>query len=125
MTLDKIYINEAIRIRSEYMASLKNILKEEDSLNLKKSEIDNIQNVMEEMVESDMHDVTKRLRLNEQLIKIERIVKDIQDKIRPHYNNIEKLRIDADRLYTSIKEKYPNVTENEIKEQIAPYIDFK
>jgi len=125
MKLDKIYINEAIRIRGEYMTSLKNILKEEGALNIKKSEIDNIQDGMEKMVESDMHDVTKRLKLNEQLIKIERIIKNIQGKIKPHYDNIENLRVDADRLYTSIKEKYPNVTENDIKEQIAPYIDFK
>lgn len=125
MKLDKIYISEAVRIRQEYVGSLKNILKEEDILNEKKSEITKIQNSMEDVVESDMNDITKRLRLNEQLIKIERIIKNIQEKISPHYENIEKLRDDADKLYTSIKEKYPNISEDEIKEQIAPYINFK
>jgi len=125
MKLDQIYINEAIRIRQEYMGSIKNILREENILKQKKSEIDNIQNGMEEIVESDIHDITKRLKLNEELIKIERIIRIIQEKIRPHYENIEQLRKDADNLFTSITEKYPNITKDDIEEQIAPYIQFK
>lgn len=125
MKLDNIYVKDAIRIRQQYLSSLKNILKEEDVLNQKKSEIEKIKDGMGIIVNGDLHDTTKTLKLNVQLIKIERIIKDIQNKIRPHYESIEKLRKDADKLYTSIKEKYPNVTEDEIKEQISPYIQFK
>jgi len=125
MKLDQTYINEAIRIRQKYVVSIKNILKEEDILKQKKSDIYNIRDGMENIVESDIHDITKRLKLNKELNKIERIIKTIQDKIRPHYENIEQVRKDADKLYSSIKEKYPNITEDDIKKQITPYIQFK
>ncbi len=124
MKLDNTYIGEAVRIRRKYVNSLNNILKEEDSLKQKKSEIEKIKDSMGTLIEGDLHDVTKRLKLNEHLIKIEKIIKDIQDKIRPHHKSIENLRKDAIKLYTSIKEKYPNISEDEIKEQITPYIHF-
>jgi chromosome segregation ATPase len=125
MKLDKIYINEAIRIRQEYMTSLKNILGEEDNIAEKKKQVDNYQNNMEKIIQEDMHDITKRLKLNNDLQKIERLINGIQDNIRPHYDNIEKLRGDADKLYNSITEKYPNVDTEEIQKQIAPYLQFK
>lgn len=126
MKLDQVYINEAIRIRKEYIRSLKNIVKEEDTLLENKNKVENIKNNMENVVDdSDMNDITKRLKLNNDLIKIEKIIKDIQSKVKPHYDKIENLRMDADKLYNSIKEKYPNITENEIKKQISPYLQFK
>jgi len=125
MKLDKIYIKDAVRIRKEYISSLTNILQQEDILNNNKSDIDKIRADMENIVESDNHDVTKRLKLNEELSKIDKIVKDIQSNIKPHYDKIESLRVDADKLYTSIKERYPDITEEDIKKQIAPYINFK
>ncbi len=125
MKLDKIYINDAIRIRKEYKKSLESILNEKVPLDVKKKEIEDYQSNMENIIDEDMNDITKRLKLNNDLQKIERIIKEIQSKIKPHYDNIEKLRTDADRLYNSIMEKYPNVTEQEIKNQIAPYLQFE
>ena len=125
MKLDKPYINEATRIRKEYITSLKMILTEENSIKENKSEVDTLQNNMETIIEEDMNDITKRLKLNNDLIKIEKIIKKIQDRIKPHYDNIERLRKDADKLYNSITEKYPNLSEKEIETQIAPYLQFK
>lgn len=126
MKLDKIYINEAVRIRTEYFKSLEKIIKEEKPLLEKKEKIDEIKDKMEKTVyDNDMNDITKRLKLNNDLMNIEKFIKEIQNKIRPHYEHIEKLRTDADKLYTAIKEKYPNIKENEIKKQIAPYLKFE
>lgn len=125
MKIDKIYINEAIRIRKEYYDSINNILKQEKILLKKKEEIDDLRDNMEEIVHSDIHDLTKKLKLNNHLLSIDRIIKKIQEQIRPDYEKIEKLRTDADNLYNSIKEKYPNIKEDEIKEEISPYLEFE
>ena len=125
MKLDKIYINEAMRIRKKYINSLKNILKEESAIQEKKEEVDKLQDNMESIVDKDMNDITKRLKLNDDLIKMERLINQVQNRIRPHYDNIESLRTDADKLYNSISEKYPNITEAEIQKEIAPYLKFE
>lgn len=124
MKINKIYIDEAIRIKTEYIKSLKNILKEENSIKLNKNEVDKIKNNMNIIVKEDMNDITKRLRLNNDLLKIEKIINQIQNKIKPHYEKIENLRSDADKLYTSITEKYPNISEKEIQEQISKFIQI-
>lgn len=121
--IDKLYIDEAVRIRREYLSALDIIVKEEQSILEKKSEIINIHNGSEEIINSDINDVTKRLRLNLQLNEIEKRLEQIQNKIRPFYEKIETLRIEADRLYTSIVEKYPTITKEEIEEQVAPFIE--
>lgn len=125
MKIDKNYINEAIRIRKEYYDSINNILKQEKILLKKKEEIDKLRDNMEEIVHSDIHDLTKKLKLNNHLLSIDRIIKKIQEQIRPDYEKIEKLRTDADNLYNSIKEKYPNIKEDEIKDEISPYLEFE
>ena len=77
MKLDKLHIKDAVRIRREYIAALSNILLQEDVLNKNKSEIDKIRVDMENIVESDSNDVTKRLKLNEKLGKMDKIIKDV------------------------------------------------
>ena len=79
--IDSIYINEAIRIRTKYLNSLNNILKEEKSIEEKRLEIENIKNNMESIVNNDMNDITKRLKLNMNLNEIEKLVNQIQIKI--------------------------------------------
>lgn len=122
--IDKFYIDEAIRIRKEYLSALKIILNEEQAINDKKSEIIGIHQTNEDIINSDLNDVTKRLKLNLQLNEIEKRINDIQDKIRPYYEKIESLRLQADRLYSAIIEKYPNITTEDIQTQISPHIQF-
>lgn len=122
--IDKIYIDDAIRIRKEYLNALNIILEEEKSINEKKSEIINIHNHSNEIINSELSDVTKRLKLNLQLNEIEKRINEIQDKIRPYYEKIENLRLQADRLYSSIIEKYPNISTEEIQQQIYPHIQI-
>jgi len=124
MNLDKIYIDEAIRIRKSYIKSINNILNEEKLLLKKKEEIDKIYKNITNIIDSELHDVTKRLKLNEQLINTEKIINNIQKRIRPHYNNIDQLKKDANNLYTSIIEKYPNISKDEIEKEISPYLQF-
>jgi len=113
------YINEAVRIRKSYLQNIKEIIDQEPIIMKKKELFQKIQDEMKTIVYSDVNDIRKTMDLNEKLIYLEREIKSIQSIIQPYYEKIEKLKDDRDRLYLSIKEKYPNITTEEIKNDIS------
>ena len=117
------YINEGIRIRKIYMQNLKEIIKEEPKIMARKASFEKLQEEMGNIVKSDLNEMRKTLELNEKLIYLEKEIKYIQDIIRPYYTNIENLKNDRDRLYLSIKEKYPSITEQQIEREIMSKVD--
>jgi len=116
------YIDEAVRIRNYYLQNLKEIAEQEPIIMKKKEMFQKIQDEMKIIVYSDENDIRKTMELNEKLIYLEREIKSIQSIIQPYYEKIEKLKDDRDRLYLSIKEKYPNITTDEIKNDISSKI---
>lgn len=112
------YIKEGIRLRKSYIENLKEILKQEPSINERKKTFDEIKDEMEKIVYSDLNDVRKTLILNNKLMDLDKEIKKVQDIVRPYYDNIEKLKVERDRLYLAIKEKYPIITDQEIEKEI-------
>lgn len=112
------YINEGIRIRKSYIQNLKEILKQEPIIMERKKVFENLQNEMETVVYSDQNEIRKTLELNEKLLKLEKEIKTIQNIIKPYYDTIENLKNDADRLYLAIKEKYPNISDEQIEQDM-------
>lgn len=117
------YIMEGIRLRKNYIENLKQILVQEPIIYEKKSAFDSLKNEMEGIVKSDMNEIMKTIELNNKLIVLEKELKKIQDIIRPFYDKIEALKMERDRLYLSIKEKYPNVTNEEIESEIMKNVE--
>ena len=117
------YINEGIRIRKLYIQNLKEILKEEPKIMSRKTSFEKLQEEMGSIVNSDLNEIRKTLELDKKLIHLEKEIKSIQDIIKPYYNAIENLKNDRDRLYLSIKEKYPNITEQQIEREIMSKVD--
>ena len=121
--LAKQYINEGVRIRREYISNLKEILKQEPNIMTKKERFQGLQNEMESVVKSDKNDVRKTMELNNKLLLVEKEIVSIQKIIKPYYEVIEKLRSDKDKLYLAIKEKYPNITQEQIEKDIMSNVD--
>ena len=117
------YLNEGIRIRKSYLENIKMIVKEEPRMMERKKYFEKIQHEMNVIVKSDINEVRKMLELNEKLIYLEKEIREIQDIIKPYYDVIEKLKNDRDILYLSIKEKYPNITDKEIEQEIMSKVD--
>jgi predicted transcriptional regulator len=112
------YIKEGIRLRSCYIENLKEILKQEPIINERKIFFEKIKNEMGSIVFSELNDVRKTLELNNKLIDLDKELKNVQNLIRPYYDAIENLKTERDRLYVAIKEKYPNITDQEIEKEI-------
>ena len=117
------YINEGIRIRKTYIQNLKEILKQEPKILERKAYFEKLQAEMETVVHSDLNEMRKTLELNNKLLILEKEITTIQNLIKPFYDNIENLKNDRDRLYLAIKEKYPNITQQEIENDIMGRVE--
>lgn len=112
------YIQEGIRLRREYLKNLKEIIKQEPIIFSRKKNFEELKVEMENIAFSEMNDFRKTIELNNKLITLEKEMNKIQNMIRPFYDNIEKLKTERDRLYLAIKEKYPNISNEQIEKEI-------
>jgi vacuolar-type H+-ATPase catalytic subunit A/Vma1 len=117
MTLDKLYIDEAKRIRKVYLTNLANIVNKEDEIEMYfqlieniKNEVNNSQNAIDEQFF-----ISKLMEINDNIEKIKSF-------IIPHYEKIKELDGSQKTLYNNIKDKYPSITDEEVQDQIMPHI---
>ena len=116
MKLDEIYIKESIRIRKEYLTNLTNIITKEDEIRECIMMMENIKQEMEDVDEPTEEFFMLRLT------KINDTIDEIRKYITPYYDKITELDKTQRVLYHSIKEKYPDISDDEIQNQIVPHI---
>lgn len=116
MKLDKIYIEEAKRIRREYLNNLKYIILQEDVLNNSKKKLEKITSDIDNNETTDIFN-------KDVLFQLSAIIETAVAKITPFNEKFKILDADQLKLYNAIKEKYPNITDIEIENEIVPYID--
>lgn len=116
MTLDKLYIDEAVRIRRTYLDNLAGIVRKEDEI---QKYFEMIEDVRKEVAENENPDqeyfVKKLTEINDNIEKIKSV-------IIPHYDTIKKLDESQKTLYNNIKDKYPEITDDDIQSQIVPHV---
>lgn len=117
MTLDKLYIDEAKRIRKIYLSSLAEIVKKEDEIQVYFNMIEGIR----EQVEENSVDANDEFFIKK-LIEIDESIEKIKGVILPYNDKIKKLDESQKLLYNNIKDKYPDITDEEIQNQIIPHI---
>jgi len=122
MDLDRIYIEEAIRIRKEFlynMSFIDNLEPQYEKLLVE------FEKAKEQIDDIDREGEDKRYNkdyLIDLLDKLNTHINETVNKIKPYTDAIKVLDEDHKVLYRSIKEKYPNITDEEMKESIIPYI---
>lgn len=117
------YISEGVRIRKSYVKNLTEILSQEPKILERKKSFQKVRNEMESIVKSDINDVRKTLELNSKLMMLEKEIIAIQNVIKPYSDAIEDLRNDMDKLYVSIKEKYPDISNEQIEQDIMSKVE--
>jgi hypothetical protein len=116
MQLDKIYIDEAKRIRKTYLTNLAAIIKKEDEIQLY---LEMINNIKKEVEDSEL---TNDEYYKNKILEIGTNIEKINKFIMPHYEKIRGLDDSRKILYNNIKDKYPTITEDEIQDQIVPHL---
>ena len=123
MELDKIYIEEAIRIRkvfTENIAFVNEIQPYYETL------LDEFQKAKAELDEIDMDEIDDNYTEDYFRGKLEELnvcIDNTSNKIQPYVDKINKLDEDQRLLYNRIKEKYPSMTDEEMEQAIIPYIE--
>ena len=114
--IDQIYINEAVRIRTEYLDNLIYLANEEENI---KSLSSDLQQIAKDVEESDKKDETY---YRDALFEVELMIRKATEKVVPYYEKHKELDKKQRELYNTIKEKYPNLTDEDMKNIIIPHI---
>lgn len=115
--IDLIYLNESKRIRKEYLENLAYIVKNEDVINFHINEINNIKDILNDSPDSNKDEFINQLKIMDE--NLQKISKHIQK----YYDNIKQLDVDQRKLYYNIKDKYPNISDDDIKNEIIEFIE--
>lgn len=114
--IDLIYINEAKRIREEYLNNLQYIATEEDNIKQLTSDLVKLSEDIENSEEKS------ETFYKDALFEVETMIRKASEKIMPYHDKVKELDKQQKVLYDTIKEKYPNKTDEDIKNDIIPHI---
>ena len=123
MEIDKIYIDEAIRIRRVY---IQNISRVNELQPIYEKLLREFQKAKEELDEIGYDDIDPKYNEDYFKKKLESLNVHIENttrKLKPFDDTLKKLDEEQRILYYSIKEKYPNITDKEMEETILPYVE--
>lgn len=123
--IDKNFINNAIIIRNEFISLIKSLEKyetEAKNLSVFYNKIANEMSAYKESLDqiNDVQKIQKYLlgKMNELEVESQKL----SSKITPINDRIEKLRKEEEILYNKIKEKYPKLSDDEIKKELSKHI---
>ena len=120
--IDKFYLNEARRIRLEYLDNLGEINKRVPFINKYKEKIQSYTKDLERIVSSNAQDAVKENEFMNSLVNLNHDVETLEKEMKPYYSKIEQLTVDSEKLYNNILEKYIGIQPDDIKNQIYEHI---
>jgi len=114
------YINESIRIRETYLQTIDKISNLEVDIENYKYSIESLMEKNSDYIEKNKAKGVEQIKkdINNELLEIDTNINNITNKLEPLFKVIEKLDKDSKELFTTIKIKYPELTELDIQEQI-------
>jgi predicted transcriptional regulator len=114
--MDAIYINEAKRIRIEYLKNIAFILRKEVDIQSSIARLSEIKN------EIETTDDKSEEFFREKLQEVDRNITEAKEHIMPFYDKIEQLNKDQHNLYVTIKDKYQGISDEEIRSEVIEHI---
>jgi enoyl reductase-like protein len=122
LTIDKKYINQAIRIMNEYDGLLKQMDAYQAYLDTLKESVIDMQKKLEKLSKDDATELEKSAKLQKFMTDHEILINKEQTKIQPYLDNLEKLRKETEVIYSILKEQYPGASDNQLKDAILKQI---
>ena len=120
--IDKQYVESARNIKNEFLSLSKKLDNYKGDLeklsNFLQDTVKELQNITEKKVTSkdDLTDMANKLVKKLQDVELEEI--KITNLVKPINDRIEKLREEENILYKSLKVKYPNMTDDDMKREL-------
>ena len=114
--IDKLYIDAAKQIREEYLKNLVYITQQEDRI---KEMVNELSEISKKIDSSDIRDEEYYRGI---LRDVDKMINEANNKIKPYQDKIQQLDDEQRKLYHRIKEKYPNLSDDDLRNQIVPHI---
>ena len=123
--IDNTFIQKAKDIRYEYLRCIDNINLDTDKLLITTSKLQELLKVGDDILNNikDKESDEYKNNFKEIVDNITMTIQDIEKHIKPYQNRIKELEKESDLLYVSIKERYPELETEDIKNQIIPNLD--
>lgn len=124
--IDQHFIDSAVEIRKEWVKLM-------NSLESYQIQIDRAQRIISEKKQEVEEFGKRKLSMKDPIVKeflenifdqVEYQTNIIESKIKPLNDDIEKLKKEENILYTEIKKKYPNFSDEKLKGIIWEYIKY-
>lgn len=114
------YIENAIRIRKEFLSVMIDILDKETEITTHKNRISDLMSTNKKYINDNSKSPIEKIKkdIQNDLNDIESNIIKINNKLLPVLEKLEKLKKESKELYLAIKDKYPNLSEQEIQKQI-------
>jgi DNA repair ATPase RecN len=114
------YIDNAIRIRKEFLTVMRDILDKETEIKNYKNRIDELMSINKKYINDNSKSPIQKIKkdISDDLNDIESNIILINNKLLPILEKLEKLKKDSKELYSAIRDKYPNLSEQDIQNQI-------
>jgi len=114
------YLNAANRIRENYLNTMNEIHANEAIIIKYKNHIQNLMEKNGELIENNPDKDIEQFKIDmkEDLEIIDDNINNIVKKLEPLLKNIEHLNTESKDLFISIKDQYPDLTEENIQEQV-------
>jgi chromosome segregation ATPase len=111
--MDRIFIEQAKNIRREYIKNVREVAKCESEVEKYRTKL--------LAINEELHDIdedTAKLKL----VEIEINMKKIESIITPYTSKLTKLEEDADKLFENIKQRHPELSMEQIQNELIPYL---
>ena len=113
--LDQRFIDKSVQIRKEFLKSVKVAMDSQEIVSIYLSELNDLKEDLDNVQDTD--DFIKKINIIEQKIQL------VEKEMSYHLKKREFLEQEEKQLCELVLERYPDITEDEIKEQILPHIE--
>jgi len=119
--IDDIYIKEAVRIRKEYLENLSKVNVITDEYSKLLLDLEDVKNKLDNISEKHLENVSEK-QLKEMLDEIHLRTKKTFNTTKPYTQKTKELDKQQSLLYNKIKEKYPDLSDEDLYSELIPII---
>jgi predicted nucleic acid-binding Zn-ribbon protein len=124
--IDQIFLKEALKIRFKWLKLSENHRNTEKELLKIKKEMEEV--FSEYKNKFLQHEPSKKpsammlAEINELYNTLQAKTEQLDLKIKPYQDGMDEMKLESDRLWDTIQQKYPNMTLEEIQNEVWTYI---
>lgn len=112
------YIKEAHRIRDKYHENVGELNKTLELIAGFEVDIKGMYESLKELEDREATDLEKSDAMTDAIMKLSKAYRDAEEAQKPYARAMEQLKREAHTLYTELKQRYPGMTDEQLKAAI-------